>query len=64
MGRPALDMIATVVRFRREALDRIDNIVGQKGRAKFIREAVNKELERRVEPPTQDEAGSARRPLL
>lgn len=57
-------MIATVVRFRREALDRIDNIVGQKGRAKFIREAVNKELERRVEPPTQDEAGSARRPLL
>jgi len=40
MGRPSLDMKATNVRFPESLLSRIDALVGQKQRAKFIREAV------------------------
>lgn len=44
MGRPPLHMDATTVRFPKETLDRIDALVGVKGRAKFIREAVEARL--------------------
>ena len=40
MGRPPLNMQATNIRFPKELLDRIDALVGDKHRAKFIREAV------------------------
>ena len=40
MGRPALHMIVTEVRFPAELLARIDELVGDKHRAKFIRAAV------------------------
>lgn len=46
MGRPPLNMTATLVRFSDETLARIDDVVGNKQRAKFIREAVEKELAR------------------
>lgn len=46
MGRPPLHMTATLVRFSEETLARIDALVGNKQRAKFIREAVEKKLDR------------------
>ncbi|WP_287370658.1 hypothetical protein [Mesorhizobium sp.] len=48
-------MTPTVVRFPDEVLDRIDNLVGQKQRAKFIREAVQTEIEKREAEPARDE---------
>ncbi len=52
-------MKPTIVRFSEEILKRIDQLVGEKHRAKFIRDAVLIELERReiaeahrIEPPT------------
>ena len=47
MGRPPLNMKPTIVRFSEEILKRIDQLVGEKHRAKFIREAVLIEIERR-----------------
>lgn len=47
MGRPPLNMKPTPVRLSADALKRIDEQVGTYGRAKFIREAVERELERR-----------------
>ena len=46
MGRPPLNMKATNVRFPADMLARIDALVGEKQRAIFIREAVERELER------------------
>lgn len=40
MGRPALNMKVVEVRFPAELLGRIDDLVGDKHRAKFIRTAV------------------------
>ena len=40
MGRPPLNHQATTIRFPKELLDRIDDLVGTKQRAIFIREAV------------------------
>lgn len=47
MGRKSLDNKATLVRLSDEARARISEYVGQYGLAAFIREAVEKELERR-----------------
>jgi hypothetical protein len=47
MGRPPLNMKATVVRLSKEALERIEALVGKQKMAEFIREAVEHELKRR-----------------
>lgn len=47
MGRPALGVISTTVRLPKQVLDRIDTLMGANQRAKFIREAVERELDRR-----------------
>lgn len=47
MGRKPLNMKSTHVRLPEVALTRIDALVGTYGRATFIREAVERELERR-----------------
>lgn len=47
MGRPPMNMKPTPVRLSKEALARIDALVGNYGRAAFIREAVETELARR-----------------
>lgn len=45
MGRPPLMMIRTHISFDPETLDRLDRIVGPKGRAEFVRQAVNRALD-------------------
>ncbi|MCG5237113.1 hypothetical protein [Xanthobacter oligotrophicus] len=55
MGRPPLNMKPTLVRFSSNVIDRIDALVGQKHRAKFIREAVDAELERREKELDRDD---------
>lgn len=54
MGRPPLNNKPTLVRLSPEVRQRIEGMVGPKGMAGFIREAVDKELARRVKasPPT------------
>lgn len=47
MGRPPLKVKPTVVRLSPEDLERIDTLEGPGKRAKFIREAVSDELDRR-----------------
>lgn len=47
MGRPSLKVKAIVVRLPEGVPERIDALVGKYQRAKFIREAVEKELCRR-----------------
>jgi Arc/MetJ-type ribon-helix-helix transcriptional regulator len=47
MGRPPLGNIATQVRLPEEVRDQIRELVGEKGMAQFIREAVERELKRR-----------------
>lgn len=47
MGRPPLNVKETKVRLTDEQRTRIEVIVGTYGMAKFIREAVERELERR-----------------
>lgn len=44
MGRPPLNMQRTYVNLSPETLVRIDSIVGEKQRARFIREAVDQAL--------------------
>lgn len=46
MGRPALGNKATQVRLPQAIMDRIDALMGQNKRAKFIRYAVEQELKR------------------
>lgn len=50
MGRPKLGVIATTLRLPASLLDRIDALMGANRRAQFIREAVERELERREKP--------------
>jgi metal-responsive CopG/Arc/MetJ family transcriptional regulator len=45
MGRPALNLLRVHVALSADALDRIDVLVGEKGRSKFVRQAVDKMLE-------------------
>lgn len=47
MGRKPLNMKPIPVRLSSDALARIEALVGQYGRPAFIREAVERELERR-----------------
>lgn len=47
MGRPPLNNKPILVRLPEDAVNKIDELVGTYGRAKFIREAVEAELERR-----------------
>ncbi len=47
MGRPPLNLKPVPIRLSPEVLARIDAIAGNYGRPAFIREAVERELERR-----------------
>lgn len=47
MGRPPLNLKPVPVRLSQETLDRIAALVGNYKRPEFIREAVERELERR-----------------
>jgi predicted DNA-binding protein len=47
MGRPPMQVKATVVRLSEEIRERIRTLVGEQGMAAFIREAVERELKRR-----------------
>lgn len=47
MGRPPLNMKVLNLRFPPEVIEQIDDLVGAYHRPKFIREAVERELERR-----------------
>ena len=47
LGRPKLGVKQTTVRLTPEARARIEALVGSRGMAPFIREAVMRELERR-----------------
>jgi Arc/MetJ-type ribon-helix-helix transcriptional regulator len=44
MGRPALHMTPTQVRLPKVVRDRITDLVGKKGMAAFIREAIEEKL--------------------
>lgn len=44
MGRKNLYMIRTHIQMPSDMLEKIDEVVGQKGRSKFIREAVGEKL--------------------
>ena len=46
MGRPPLGVKTTVVRVPEGLGDRIDDLIGPNRRAKFIREVVEREVER------------------
>lgn len=45
MGRPPLMMKRTHISFTKEGLARLDALVGKKGRAKFVRAAVDQALD-------------------
>lgn len=47
MGRPPLGNKPTQIRLPEEIRERIRDLVGEKGMAQFIREAVERELKRR-----------------
>lgn len=51
MGRPPLGIRSTNVRISEEVRKRIRVLVGDKGMAQFIREAIDHELEVREKPP-------------
>jgi len=60
MGRPPLKLLRTHIAFDPETLRRLDRIVGPKGRAAFIRDAVDKALDT-VELAQKLEAEKAKR---
>jgi metal-responsive CopG/Arc/MetJ family transcriptional regulator len=45
MGRPPLMMLRTHISFPPETLKRLDKLVGPKGRAEFVRQAVHQMLD-------------------
>lgn len=45
MGRPALKLMRIHVMLDPEVIEKIDALVGNKGRAKFVRQAVDRLLE-------------------
>ena len=51
MGRPPLNVKETKVRLTDEQRARIEALVGTYGMSKFIREAIDRELERREANP-------------
>lgn len=60
MGRPPLMMIRSHIAFPPETLRRLDAIVGPKGRAAFVRKAVEQMLDA-VETARKLEAEKAKR---
>lgn len=48
MGRPPLHLKPVLVRLSQEALDRIDELAGKNRRPEFIREAIEREIKRRL----------------
>lgn len=52
MGRPPLNIKPTMVRLSAGVRERIRKLVGDSGMAGFIREAIERELDRR-EPPSK-----------
>jgi len=60
MGRTRMDYIRTHFSIDRKALERLDKLVGEKGRAAFIRKAVDQMLDA-VEFSRQLEAKAQRR---
>lgn len=61
MGRPALYLRRTHISFSTETLARLDAIVGEKGRAAFIRKATEQMLDA-VELANKLTAEQAKRP--
>lgn len=55
MGRPPLNHTRTHLHLPQEDLDRIDAIVGDKGRSKFIRDAIRAKLDQIA--PADEEPG-------
>ena len=51
MGRPPLNIKPTLVRLSAADRERIRKLVGPAGMARFIREAIERELERREGKP-------------
>lgn len=47
MGRPPLHVTALTVRLRTTSLTKIKELVGEKGVSEFVRDAVDREIERR-----------------
>lgn len=66
MGRPPLNRKSvtkpTLVRLTEDVADRIDALAGPNKRAEFIREAIDKELARRLKgsPPNRPGSGTSR----
>ena len=60
MGRPPLMMLRTHISFPPETLKRLDALVGPKGRAEFVRKAVEQMLAA-VEHSRELEAKEAKR---
>lgn len=54
MGRPPLNVKETKVRLTDEQRDRIAALVGTYGMSKFIREAIDNELDRRENEKADD----------
>ena len=54
MGRPPLGMKPTTIRLPQEMIQRIETLVGNRQLAQFIREAVERELERRERAEGKD----------
>jgi hypothetical protein len=57
MGRPPLNIKPTLVRLSAEDRNRIRKLVGASGMARFIREAIERELERREHKPKKEPKG-------
>lgn len=53
MGRPPLHNVTTHLNLPQELLDRMDAIVGPKGRSKFARQAIGQLLDRLAPVPAQ-----------
>lgn len=53
MGRPPLHNVTTHLNLPQDLLDRMDAIVGPKGRSKFVRQAVGQLLDRLAPAPGQ-----------
>lgn len=60
MGRPRLDYVRTHFSIDRRALERLDAIVGEKGRAAFVRKALDQMLDQ-VEEAQRIAARAARK---
>ena len=54
MGRPTLNVRETKVYLTDDLIDRVKALVGTYGMSKFIREAVERELERRESESSRD----------